>query len=511
MKLLKKIFPMSFVLVLTVVLSGFVFADGYIVNIKNPFYDNGQAMMLMAEEITNENMVEYLSENVDNTTSLVADKGIITADEEALSQLLELGVVASYEPDIKLYLLSYDYNQNPDFENQWAFDAIKADYSWNAGVFGKGVKVGVLDTGVYPHEDLTYCLEEGHNYVNDTTDTTDSYGHGTFVSGIIAAQCNDKAIVGLAHGVSIVPLKVSNGRDVDLSKVVPAIYDAVDVYGCDVINMSFGTTSVSESLKQAVDYAVTKGTIVVAAAGNGAEIVTTDDFGNETRRTDYTVYLYPASFDNAVSVSNVKKNLDSYVVSSTSTHNDKVNVASPGTNLYSLDNSYYGISSGSGTSYAAPYVTATAALLKSIDKSLTHADFLWVLRKSVDKSYITTSQGSDYWGLGMLDVKAAVKYLLKSYYKGYYMSPIDVNPFTGKSSMYITNLGTSYNPLGTMILFNKTGDGVIDKVETVDVSLDIDGSVEVPFAKFGGGERVNYMFLSPNFSPILPLTTVTID
>ncbi len=495
--------------------------SGYIVTVKSDFsFLQGQAHLfgesIIPSHYDSEQAVEFIAENIDSATPLISEIGMMKVDnKETLDELIGLGLVESYEPNIKLYLLGYDYSQNPNFSHQWGHTAVKSSYAWNAGVFGNGVRVAVIDSGVYPHNDLSHCLATGYNYIYNNTDTTDNVGHGTFVSGIISAGCNNIATVGLAHNATIVPLKVTDDKSFYLDITIQAIRDAVDIYDCDVINLSFGTTSNSTQLQSAISYAVSKGALVVAAAGNGVEYKVTDEYGNVTSTYDYECYIYPAAYDIVISVGNVQKTSESYIIRSTSTHNDRLDIASPGTLVYSLSNTANGYTTDSGTSYACPYVSAAAALAKSLNPTLTQAAFNIILKKTADSSYITENQDSDYWGYGLLDVEKMVKFILSDMYDQLYISPVDTG-YGGKStSVYITNLTNTSVNFGNIILYNHTlntyGKSVLDKVKVIPVNLGIDESLEIPFTSLGMFGKVKYTMLSDKLKPLFPeVRTVTV-
>lgn len=87
---------------------------------------------------------------------------------------------------------------------------------------------------------------QGKNYLDETKGTEDNVGHGTFVTGIIASNS-----YGISHKSKIIPLKCfDKNTDTYIDDIIPAIYDAVDIYKCDVINMSFGITSNSRNWKK---------------------------------------------------------------------------------------------------------------------------------------------------------------------------------------------------------------------------------------------------------------------
>ena len=229
-------------------------SNGYIVKLKEnislPFTS------FSSEEIADTNLnaslaAEILSQNETEITEIYAEKGLVKVhDEQILSELTEMGIVEYAEKDLICEFYDYTPEDNPYYSNQWGISAVKAPFAWSVGVFGKGVKVAVIDSGCNVHEDLEGNILPGANFegISDigatpTGDYSDNLYHGTFVSGIIAAKCNDVGIMGLSPDVKIVPLKVCDSSTFKLSYVIPAIYAAVDYFDCDVINMSLGAST----------------------------------------------------------------------------------------------------------------------------------------------------------------------------------------------------------------------------------------------------------------------------
>ncbi len=166
--------------------------------------------------------------------------------------------------------------------------------------------------------------------------------------------------------VWIVPIKCFGEDDTSSSYVISAIYEAVDNYSCDVINMSLGVSRDLYSLRMAVDYAVSKGVLVVAAVGNDG---TTDE-------------RYPAAYDSVIGVGSMNKRGS---VSDFSQKNNSVFVSAPGEDIASLDySSSTGCIRGDGTSFAAPYAAAAAIFLKQYNKNATVEDFKNILISSVN-------------------------------------------------------------------------------------------------------------------------------
>jgi subtilisin family serine protease len=166
---------------------------------------------------------------------------------------------------------------DPRRSEQWGLDMIHADAA-HATSTGSGVVVAVVDTGVLAsHEDLQGQLVAGRDFVQQPNDDTpqDENGHGTHVSGIIAAAANNgKGIEGVAPGAKVMPIRVLDASGSgDADTVAKGIDWAVD-HNADVINLSLGGDAVStilggdDKFTAAVQRALNKGIVVVAAAGN---------------------------------------------------------------------------------------------------------------------------------------------------------------------------------------------------------------------------------------------------
>ncbi len=462
-------------------------SSGYIVKVRC-----SEASLCSEGTDCDADIAEYVLDEYESTSDIAAEHSYIKVDdEETLKELVEQGLVDYYEPDYLMYLCGYDYTLNPMFSNQWGHGYINSQFAWNAGVFGNGVRVGVIDSGVYPNNDIVNNLDVGYNFLTNTTDTTDNIYHGTAVAGIIAAQCNDMLTVGLAHRATIVPLKVTDDSSVKMSYVISAIYAGVDTYDCDVLNLSIGSSNNTTGLSDAVNYAITKGVIVVASAGNG-------------NSTDYS---YPASYDAVISVANAAKSGTSAVISSSSQRNDMVDVAAPGTSVCSLSNSASGACYVSGTSFSSPYVAAAAALCKGLYPDLTPTDFQKLVERSADSSYLTEDQGSHYWGAGMLDVEALMKEMFKAMgHTDYYVSAVDEQIYGDNTSVYFTNLLSS-DVTYTAFVTNKYGT-MLNGLAVKSMALASNESFEISLTADALGSSLSVILLDEKMRPVFtePLT-----
>lgn len=226
---------------------------------------------------------------------------------------------------------------------QWDIEPTQVKQAWKEGLTGKKVKVAVIDSGIYPHDDLS--IAGGYSAVSYTSSYKDDNGHGTHVAGIIAAKHDGYGIDGIAPDVRLYAVKALDRKGAgDLKSLLKAI-DWSIANKMDIINMSLGTNADSKILHDAVDKAYKKGIVIVAAAGND---------GNKKPVN------YPGAYSSvtAVSASTEKNGLAAF-----STTGKQIEFAAPGTNITStyLNQMY---ATADGTSQAAPHVTGMFALLR---------------------------------------------------------------------------------------------------------------------------------------------------
>ncbi|MCC5624233.1 S8 family peptidase [Nostoc sp. CHAB 5715] len=283
--------------------------------------------------------------------------------------------------------------------NNWGADLVKAPEVWTQGYTGKGVVVAVVDTGVdYNHEDLKNNIwtnsneiagnsidDDGNGYIDDNygwnfsdknNNTLDNNGHGTHVSGTIAGENNNYGVTGIAYNAKIMPVKVlSESGSGSYSSISKGIRYAVD-NGANVINLSLGGTFSNSTLESAIDYASSKGVIVVMAAGNKGD--SSPD--------------YPARYasKSGIAVGAVDKNNNLADFSNRSGTDEIAYVTAPGVKVYSsVPNNQYG--TYSGTSMAAPHVAGVVALMLSANPNLTDAQVRQIVTETAENSTQTTS------------------------------------------------------------------------------------------------------------------------
>jgi type VII secretion-associated serine protease mycosin len=278
---------------------------------------------------------------------------------------------------------------------QWALDKVSFEAAWPT-TNGSGVIVAVVDTGVREdHEDLGVKVLPGIDYVHSGNGWNDENGHGTHVAGIIAAAANNaKGIAGGAPGVKILPVRVLDASGSGFSSNVAAgIIWATD-HGARVINLSLGGTTPSDGTRAAIQYANSKGAIVLAAAGNGAQS------GNQP--------LYPGAFPETVAVAAVDQNLHRAAFSN---YGSYVDIAAPGVAIRSTFNlSRTSYADMSGTSMATPYASAAAALVVATNPKLSANG----VRNALQHTAIDLgTPGADVqFGSGLINPKAAVQQAL---------------------------------------------------------------------------------------------------
>ena len=232
----------------------------------------------------------------------------------------------------------------------WEIQKLNIASQWGLSM-GEGVKIAVIDTGCdLDHPDLKNNLLQGKNFIEVGKDPIDKNGHGTHVSGTIAAENNSIGMVGIAPKAKIVPVKALNDQGAgSWDSIVNAIMWAADC-GVDFITMSLGSPSTNISLERAINYAASKGVIIFCAAGN------------EGAKSDI---MYPARYEHTISIGAIDENLER---TSFTCSGETLDFLAPGHNILSCvpDNSYALMS---GTSMSNPFAVGLASLLCGYAKS----------------------------------------------------------------------------------------------------------------------------------------------
>jgi len=238
---------------------------------------------------------------------------------------------------------------------------------------GEGVVVGLIDSGVGHHPALDGRVTGGVNFVTEPANEVagprcDLATHGTLVAGIIAGRQDPASLFhGIAPDAEILPIRVlaknpSDGRTQDTAPIIRGIEYAV-AKKVGVINMSL-TADPSEALKRAVKKAADAGIVIVVAAGNGGE----------NSGPEYPA-AYNADFPEVIGVAALDQN---GAWSSSSSAGPMVDVAAPGVLIdgpAAAGNGYTRSEAG-GTSFAAGYVSGTAALLRRYYPDMSAADIV---------------------------------------------------------------------------------------------------------------------------------------
>jgi subtilisin len=214
---------------------------------------------------------------------------------------------------------------------------------------GTGKTAWIIDTGIdFDHPDLNVDATRSKSFISGNTSARDENGHGTYVAGIIGAKNNSIGILGVASGANLVSLRVlgANGEGT-LSAIIQALaYVNTNAAAGDVVNLSLGEDTVSQTLDQQVQNTAARGILIAIAAGNDNKPAHNFSPGRANGPNIFSVSAID-SLDNFASFSNYG--------------NDVVDVAAPGVRILSTyTNGRYAIMSG--TSMAAPHVAGLLLL-----------------------------------------------------------------------------------------------------------------------------------------------------
>jgi len=298
----------------------------------------------------------------------------------------------------------------------WGILRISAPDAWTITHGRNDVVVAVIDTGIdtsIPQLEEALWVnpgeiprngidDDGNGYTDDihgwdfrdgdnsSLIGTDLHWHGTFVAGIIVAQPGDVPIVGVAPGVRIIDIRFLDSNNQFSSRDWNLFGEAIDYAvdnGADIINMSvFANARPPASLENTIRRAVQSGVVIIGIAGNTGEISV----------------LYPGKYNDVYAVSATTEN---DLLASFSTRGPEVAFCAPGEGITSFLPGGQ-TATRSGTSFAAPHVTGTLALILSALPSLSPAQAVDILVGSLID--LGTRGFDSSFGQGLIDAFEAV-------------------------------------------------------------------------------------------------------
>lgn len=285
-------------------------------------------------------------------------------------------------------------------QNQWGLRQIKPERAFcEVKKINPTKKIAVLDTGIDPnHPDLAAKIIEPINFTStDPEDYIDTNGHGTFVAGIAAAITDNQMGIASAsyNTAQVIPVKVLGDNGGTTDSIIKGIAHAMEK-GADVINMSLGGPVYTQIEQTALENAWKQGIILIAAAGNE---------GHEQSS-------YPAAYNFVLGVSATDK---TNRLASFSNWGSYVGITAPGTEILSTTPTFpvpgYKIyyDAGPGTSFAAPFVSGVAAMLRAVKPTATNQEIIQAIQRSACSLDTEDKKWDSFYGYGLLNLSAAVQ------------------------------------------------------------------------------------------------------
>jgi serine protease len=297
-------------------------------------------------------------------------------------------------------------------DQQWHLKTLDVAGAWMYSS-GAGVTVAVIDSGVDSgHPDLQGQVLSGLDLVDPNDDgDIDLVGHGTTVAALIAGKDDNDGVIGIAPEAKILPVRVLNqeNRYDDAMIVAKGVRWAVD-HGAKVINLSLGGSGSSAPLAAALDYAFARDVVVVACTGNASASPSSNVW-------------YPAREPGVVAVAGMERNGD--VLWSGSITGAETVVTAPATQLLGArPGGYWRVQ---GTSFAAPMVSGTAALIRSRWPTMPAGEVInRIIKTARDRG--TAGRDSTY-GYGLVDPTGALTAQVPAVVE----NPLDTTPDPGIS------------------------------------------------------------------------------
>ena len=307
---------------------------------------------------------------------------------------------------IEDFELLYDPNDfNLNFSNDYALELINAKGAWDISQGAPYMKIGVFEQGYdLDHEELS----GKYTYVFPNNDISNSV-HGTAVAITAAGKTDNdlgKSSIGFKSSLSL--------HGMSYNELLAATYA-----GVQVISISWASgCNYNQYYQGIIEEVHQNGSVIIAAAGNGPTCGGADQL------------VYPAAFEHVIAVSSIDQNDKHQPIindpTSTHQHNDSVDLVAPGYNVaLSLPNNQYVY--GNGSSFAAPLVAGTAALMLSVNNCLTPDQIEQILKESSRDIYAENPLFLGKLGAGRLDAALAVQMAKES-------NPIDYNIFKFNST-----------------------------------------------------------------------------
>lgn len=332
------------------------------------------------------------------------------------------------------YYYPYDQSSNDyyyDNPENWGVKSIYADKVWDFTTGSLNSRVGIIDSGVSSHPDLTDNLMSGYNYITNSEIIDGDVEHGTMVAGVLGAKGNNSiGMCGVCWKVGIVPLKIyptgsNHTTSSDLAELAAqAIYDATTSFSpLKILNISLMDLSDNLSMKEAI---INYPGLVVCSAGNSNL-----DVDVHPEYPDYygSSNLGVNELDNIIVVGGLDKTGSRYFYSSNDGSNyglNTVDIYAPGLEIltthpeeyyYEGSNIALGYIIKTGTSFAAPYVSGVAALLLSIEPDLTAEQLKECIIGGADSITIMVGENNnESQSAKKLNAWGAFKYLMDNYY-----------------------------------------------------------------------------------------------
>lgn len=407
-----------------------------------------------------------------NSTLVLEFKNINLVDE--LIENLQKDRFVEYAEKIPLDKLHLTPN-DPQLPNQWHLAKIGAVSAWNYASSGSNIVIAVVDDAIERnHPDLAPNIwvnpgeiaangidDDGNGFIDDingwdvanntpnVNPPDDNYNHGTHVAGIASAGTNNGiGVSSIGFSCKIMCIKATNNANSITNGYNGILYAANN--GAHIISMSWGGSGASQTAENVIDYALGKGCILVASAGND----------------NTSAKRYPAAFDGVISVASTSSD-DSK--SDFSNYGDWIKISAPGSNIRSTTiNGTYG--NLDGTSMSTPMVSGLLGLMKFLNPGMPNADLVQCLYSSADDISIQNGGYPGQLGAGRINAAKAMECVSGSLSKApipdFTASTITVSAggqvvFTDQSSYNPTSWQWSF-PGGSPASFNgKTPPSII--------------------------------------------------